>query len=85
MADDHGQGRGGSDKLMQALDQLKRLESERRSHDSSSPAFHDLADRVERQARTVMDLAVQPKGDGSETLRADAAPDDADLEKNAPA
>jgi len=66
VADEHHQVQADSDDLLRALDELKQLESEKRSADSSTPRFNELAERVEQQARTVMQIAGQQERDGND-------------------
>ena len=80
MADEHHQGRADSDDLLRALDELKQLESEKRAQDSSTPRFQELADRVEQQARMVMEIAGQQEHDGNDAARTDASIDGIDPE-----
>jgi hypothetical protein len=76
VADEHHQVRADSDHLLRALDQLKQLESEKRAEDSSTPRFQELADRVEQQARMVMEIAGQQEHDGNGLERTDMAVDE---------
>ena len=73
MAYEDHQGRADSDNLLRALDELKQLESEKRAQDSSTPRFQELADRVEHQARMVMEIAGQQERDGNGPERTDMA------------
>jgi hypothetical protein len=61
--------REDSDRLLQAVDELRALEREKRLQEVSSAPFHDLAQRVEDKAREVFRLAEQEEADG---LGADA-------------
>jgi hypothetical protein len=80
--------RTDSDRLLDAVDELRALEREKRTLDVSSKPFHDLAERVEAKAREVFRLAGQESDDGD---RADALVDagraegDGTLEDVAPA
>ena len=76
MADDYREVGADSEELLRALEELKQLESEKRNEDTSTPRFHELADRVEQQARTVMEIAGQQQRHGNEARPADAAIDD---------
>ena len=80
MADGDHQVRSDSDDLLRALDELKQLESEKRAADSSTPRFHELADRVEEQARMVMEIAGQQERGGNEAGPPDVAIDEIDAE-----
>jgi hypothetical protein len=57
--------RNDSDRLLQAVEELKALEREKRLVDVSSEPFHDLARQVELKAREVFRLADQQERDGS--------------------
>jgi hypothetical protein len=46
-----------SDRLMSAVDEIKRLESEKRRLPMSTPEFHEAASRIERIARQVFGIA----------------------------
>jgi hypothetical protein len=76
VADEDQQVRAGSDDLLRALDELKELESQKRAADSSTPRFHELADRVEHQARMVMEIAGQREPDGHGPEGTDMAVDE---------
>jgi hypothetical protein len=64
--------RTDSDRLLDAVGELRALEREKRTLDVSSKPFHDLAERVEAKAREVFRLAGQESDDGD---RADALAD----------
>lgn len=53
-----------SRKLLSQIDELKRLELERHRAARGSDEFNDLAAKVERAARDVLDTAVQGKSNG---------------------
>jgi hypothetical protein len=55
--------RGDSDELLEAADELKRLEQQKRGEQYSSSGFHDLGERVERQARHVFNVAAEERED----------------------
>jgi signal transduction histidine kinase len=57
--------RDDSDRLLQAVDELRALEREKRLQDVSSRPFHDLARQVEEKAREVFRLAEQQESHGS--------------------
>jgi hypothetical protein len=46
-----------SDKLLRAVDEIRRLESEKRHLVMSTPEFHQTANRIERKAREVFGVA----------------------------
>jgi len=56
--------RTDSDRLLDAVEELRALEREKRQLDVSSKPFHDLAERVEAKAREVFRLAGQETDDG---------------------
>jgi hypothetical protein len=66
MTDDrHRQVRDDSDELIDALDEMKRMEKAKRDEDISTPPFHRLAEDVEDQARHVFSLAAAETVDGN--------------------
>lgn len=46
-----------SDRLLDAVDEIKRLESEKRRLPMSTPEFHRAASRIERMAREIFGIA----------------------------
>ena len=46
-----------SDDLLKKVDEIRRLESEKRRLPMSTPEFHDMARRIERKAREVFGIA----------------------------
>jgi hypothetical protein len=56
-----------SSNLLQAADTVRELEREKRRAPISSPRFHALADRIEREARRVFSLASREERLGNET------------------
>jgi signal transduction histidine kinase len=69
--------RTDSDRLLDAVDELRALERQKRQLDVASKPFHDLAERVEAKAREVFRLAGQEADDGES---ADALADPAIVE-----
>jgi hypothetical protein len=63
--------RDDSDRLLEAVDELRALEREKRLQDVSSRPFHDLARQVEEKAREVFRLAEQEERHGSVASRDD--------------
>lgn len=59
-----GQIGDDSDKLLEAVAELRRLEKEKRRQELSSPAFHALANEVEQKSRAVFRGAVEERIDG---------------------
>lgn len=67
-----------SDKLLSALDKLKRTEQRKRDHKISTPEFHRLAEEVDQESERVWRLAEgeEAQGDAIDqsemTINADA-------------
>lgn len=57
--------RNDSDRLLQAVEELRALERERRLQEASSAPFHELARKVELKAREVFRLAELEEMDAS--------------------
>lgn len=53
-----------SDDLLSALDDLRRLESEKRGLPISTPRFHELADRIAERSRSIFRIARREQGLG---------------------
>jgi hypothetical protein len=68
--------REDSDELLDAVDELKRLERSKRSRNISTPRFHDVADRVEDQARQVFHIAARETIDGDKAGTSDSSIDE---------
>ena len=60
-----------SDKLMDALDDLKLTEGRKRNEEISTPEFHDLADQVERKSKRLFHLAKGEELDGDAVATTD--------------
>jgi hypothetical protein len=56
--------RRDSDELMDALQEVKRLEATKRAEPITSDRFHEQAKAVEKQARRVLGLAMLEESDG---------------------
>lgn len=58
-----------SDALLRAVEDVRSLERRKRSQDISTPAFHELADRIEERSRDVFRIAHREEilGDALET------------------
>lgn len=67
--DQERQLREDSDQLMSSLRELKDLEADKRDEEISTPRFHELAERVEQQARKVFDVATMELAHGERTGR----------------
>lgn len=65
--------RDDSDELLSALDDLKRMEREKRELDISTPPFHERAEAVAKQARHVYDLAAHETVDGNQAPTTDVS------------
>jgi hypothetical protein len=70
--------RQDSDRLFEELGRLKRLESEKQRTTPTTPEFHAMAVRVERQAKKVLDAAKDETDHGREAAREHEAEDDPD-------
>jgi hypothetical protein len=64
--------RDDSDRLLQAVDELRALEREKRLQEISSPPFDELARQVELKAREVFRLAELEEADGRSSDDAEA-------------
>lgn len=80
MAGDEGRLRQDSDELLDAVDELRRMERAKRTHDISSPEFHALADRIESQARRVFDVAAHENEEGDALDRMDTSIDEVSVD-----
>ena len=69
MTDEQRQLRDDSDDLMEALDDMKRMEVEKRDKEISTAEFHELADAIEDRSRDVFRIAADERriGDASPT------------------
>ena len=79
-----------SDRLMSAVDEIKRLESEKRRLAMSTPEFHQAASRIERMARQVFGIAKAQREVGEalqsqhdESIEDEARDRDPDPDRNA--
>ena len=70
--------RQDSDRLFEELGTLKRLETEKQRTTPTTPEFHAMAVRVERQAKKVLDAAKAETDDGREAAREHEAEDNPD-------
>jgi hypothetical protein len=61
--------RRDSDELLAAVDEIKRLEREKRTEEMSSPRFHEMADEIERRARAVFRYAADELEAGEDLSR----------------
>lgn len=84
MTHEHRKVRIDSDHLIAELDQLKRMELDKRNQDFSSPAFHHLAEDVTRQAEQVWRTAHGEEDDGDDVPKADLTINDLGAEKAKP-
>jgi hypothetical protein len=69
----HQQVRDDSDTLLHALEDLKRMEKAKREKDISTPPFHELAEKVEDQARHVFQVAAEETIDGNRAPTTDVS------------
>jgi len=65
-----------SDELLRAAQTVRELEFLKRKTPISSPAFHVLADRIQKAARTVFQLAGRQERIGNEAPPEDSSIDD---------
>jgi len=61
--------RRDSDELLAAVNEIKRLEREKRTREMSSPRFHEMADEIERRARDVFRYAADELEAGDDLSR----------------
>lgn len=73
MANEYERIRDDSDELLQALDDMKAMEKEKRNEDISTPPFHELADAVEDQAKRVFRMAQGEELDGDRAPTSDVS------------
>jgi hypothetical protein len=76
VSNEHQQVRTDSDRLLGALDELKRMERRKRDEEFSTPEFHELADDVEDQAREVFRIASVEAADGEDAPKSSASIND---------
>lgn len=70
--------RDTSDQLLEAVERLKELETEKRMRQISTPEFHVLADEVALQARNVFRVAEREERMGDEMPTQDATIEEAE-------
>ena len=58
-----------SDELLDAMDEMRKTERRKRTEMPTTPTFHALADKVERQAKQVFEIA-QREDDLGEAIKA---------------
>ena len=74
MADDrHRRVRDDSDELLRALEDLKGMERQKRAEHISTPPFHELAEKVEDQARHVFEVAAEENVNGDRAPTTDVS------------
>jgi hypothetical protein len=61
--------RRDSDQLLAAVNEIRRLEREKRTEEMSSPRFHEMADEIERRARDVFRYAADELEAGEDLSR----------------
>ena len=83
-AETRGRIRDDSDELLGAIDDIRRLEREKREVRMSSPEFHRRANEIERVARTVFGLAQSEREHGEDLSQTqeETIEDEADDEDN---
>ena len=57
--------RDHSDELLAEVAELKKLETAKRQHETSSPEFQDLADRIVEKSREIFRLADEDRETGN--------------------
>jgi hypothetical protein len=80
--------RRDSDELLTAVDDIRRLEREKRAQDMSSPPFHEMAEQIEQRSRDVFRYAADEREAGEDLSRRqgksiDDQADDADVDNDA--
>jgi hypothetical protein len=65
-----------SDDLMEAVDDVRRLERRRRTEAISTPRFHELGDRIEERSRDVFRLAQAEESTGNNIETSDVTIED---------
>ena len=55
-----------SERLLEAVGEIRGLEEEKREVEMSTPRFHDLADRIAERARDVFGYATDERDRGDE-------------------
>jgi hypothetical protein len=58
-----------SDKILEAIDDLRRIEKDKRAETISTPPFHRLAEAVTQKSREIFEMAYRQEavGDATET------------------
>ena len=83
MADRKEQLTAVSDRLLDGLFELRRIEAKKRQQPISSPEFHALAEEVTKKSRELMSTASVQEAIGNETERsAESIEDIGDRQEN---
>lgn len=72
-----------SDRMLDAIEDLHRLESEKRREDISTPPFHRLAEAITEKSREVFRMAYRQEQVGDATETTDTSIREVDEETNA--
>jgi hypothetical protein len=71
-----------SDRLLEAIDDLHRLESEKRREVISSPPFHRLAEAITKKSREIFHMAYRQESVGDATETTDESIEEIDEASN---
>jgi hypothetical protein len=74
---------GQSARILDAIDELRDIEVEKRKKPISTPEFHRLAEEVTHKSRDVFRIAVDEELTGDQAPRGEEAIDDLDRERRA--
>ncbi len=73
-----------SDEILQAVDDLRQMEAQKRSEPISTPEFHRLAEDITRKSRDVFRIALDEEQLGDESARGPETIDDIDRGRSGP-
>jgi hypothetical protein len=74
---------GESARILEAIDDLREMEIEKRKRPISTPEFHRLAEAITRKSREVFRIAVHQERTGDEAPRGDQTIEDINAEEQA--
>jgi hypothetical protein len=74
---------GRSTRMLEAIEDLRRMEVEKRNRPISTPEFHRLAERITRKSHEIFQSAVDQEGIGDDTSRGEQTIEDINREKQA--
>ena len=72
-----------SDKMLEAIDDLHGLESQKRDEVISTPPFHRLAEEITRKSREIFHMAYRQESVGDATPTSDESIRDIDEDRGA--